>query len=113
MQRNEKPSLPNSLKGTWVKPIEVIKEPCLCSSLRNSLLYFPGTGFTRDLPIVHLLFKINILRVIFATLFIFPFFIALCLPLPLMLGSALLSFVTGTKMYLNFGGFTNMPSFVK
>ncbi|KAM7523396.1 hypothetical protein LguiA_013298 [Lonicera macranthoides] len=42
MQHNEKPSLPNSLKATWVKPIEVTKEPYLCSSLRNSLLYFPG-----------------------------------------------------------------------
>ncbi|KAE8022918.1 hypothetical protein FH972_008679 [Carpinus fangiana] len=32
----------NNLKSTWVKQDEIIKEPYLCSILRNLLLYFPG-----------------------------------------------------------------------
>ncbi|XP_059446321.1 uncharacterized protein LOC132177862 isoform X2 [Corylus avellana] len=34
--------LVHNLKSTWVKQAEIIKEPYLCSFLRNLLLYFPG-----------------------------------------------------------------------
>lgn len=33
------------IKKTWVKPIEVVKEPEVCSALRNLLFAFPGRGF--------------------------------------------------------------------
>ncbi|KAJ0113453.1 hypothetical protein Patl1_01609 [Pistacia atlantica] len=39
---NGNSSSPTNLKSTWVKQVEVLKEPYLCSSLRNLLLHFPG-----------------------------------------------------------------------
>lgn len=45
---NTKNSMGANVGGTirtWVKPIEVVKEPDVCSALRNLLLAFPGGGF--------------------------------------------------------------------
>ncbi|KAL4571917.1 hypothetical protein LXL04_018684 [Taraxacum kok-saghyz] len=42
MQQKEKPGLLHNLRGTWVKPLDALKEPYLCSPLQNLLLYFPG-----------------------------------------------------------------------
>lgn len=56
-QHNEKPGLVHTLESTWVKPVQVIREPYHCSSLRNLLLYFPGTGFlviTHKLSLGHM-----------------------------------------------------------
>lgn len=33
------------VKSTWDKPIEVVKEPDVCSASRNLLFSFPGRGF--------------------------------------------------------------------
>ncbi|XP_071698630.1 uncharacterized protein [Rutidosis leptorrhynchoides] len=42
VQPKEKSGLLHSLRGTWVKPLDTFKEPLLCSSLQNLLLYLPG-----------------------------------------------------------------------
>ncbi|KAK9055656.1 hypothetical protein SSX86_026741 [Deinandra increscens subsp. villosa] len=42
VQPKEKAGLLQSLRGTWVKPLDAFKEPYLCSPLQNLLLYFPG-----------------------------------------------------------------------
>ncbi|GJT00728.1 NHL repeat-containing protein [Tanacetum coccineum] len=42
VEPKEKPGLLHNLRGTWVKPLDAFKEPRLCSSLQNLLLYFPG-----------------------------------------------------------------------
>lgn len=41
IQDNKKPIV-SDMKSSWIKPIEVFKEPYLCSALRNLLLSFPG-----------------------------------------------------------------------
>ncbi|KAM7271731.1 hypothetical protein ACFE04_030945 [Oxalis oulophora] len=41
-QDNEKSTSVDNLKSTWVKPVDIIKEPYLSSVLQNLLLYFPG-----------------------------------------------------------------------
>ncbi len=48
--------LAHNLKSTWVKQAEIIKEPYLCSFLRNLLLYFPGDG----LPMLGLLLSCHL-----------------------------------------------------
>ncbi|CAI9774419.1 unnamed protein product [Fraxinus pennsylvanica] len=40
MEDNEKPTV-SDMKSSWIKPIEVFKEPYPCSALRNLLLSFP------------------------------------------------------------------------
>ncbi|CAH1424569.1 unnamed protein product [Lactuca virosa] len=42
VQQKEKPGLLHNLRGSWVKPLDALKEPYLCSPLQNLLLYFPG-----------------------------------------------------------------------
>ncbi|XP_047332335.1 uncharacterized protein LOC124935935 [Impatiens glandulifera] len=42
LQNSEKPTKMKAFDWTWVKPSEVIKEPCISSLLKNFVLYFPG-----------------------------------------------------------------------
>ncbi|XP_052171268.1 uncharacterized protein LOC127787329 isoform X2 [Diospyros lotus] len=42
VQHSENHGMASNMKSTWVKPIEIIKEPQVCSSLRNLLFYYPG-----------------------------------------------------------------------
>ncbi|KAL6968044.1 hypothetical protein U1Q18_033848 [Sarracenia purpurea var. burkii] len=42
VQHSVNHGIENNLKSSWVKKIEVIKEPHFCLFLRNLLLYFPG-----------------------------------------------------------------------
>lgn len=42
---NGKESLADDKKSPWVKPIEIVKEPDICSASRNLLFSFPGRDF--------------------------------------------------------------------
>lgn len=42
LAQNDTSGLVPNLKSSWMKQVEVIKEPDVCSSFRNLLLYFPG-----------------------------------------------------------------------